>query len=71
MCWRVFMGALASQSWFLAFAIDTAARIRTLALIEMIFAQIVTKRIFRQQISTREIAGMAIMIAGVVLLFWS
>ena len=65
-----FMGALASQLWFLAFAIDTAARIRTLALIEMIFAQLVTKRIFRQQTSAREIAGMAIMITGVVLLFW-
>ena len=66
-----FMGALASQFWFLAFAIDTAARIRTLALIEMIFAQVVTKKIFQQQTSVREIAGMAIMIAGVVLLFWT
>lgn len=66
-----FMGALASQFWFLAFAIDTAARVRTLALIEMIFAQIVTKRIFQQKTSPREIAGMAIMIAGVVLLLWT
>ncbi len=66
-----FMGALASQFWFLAFAIDTAARVRTLALIEMIFAQIVTKKVFRQSTSAREIAGMAIMIAGVVLLFWT
>jgi drug/metabolite transporter (DMT)-like permease len=66
-----FMGALASQFWFLAFAIDTAARVRTLALIEMIFAQIVTKRIFQQQTSAREIAGMAIMIAGVVILMWT
>lgn len=66
-----FMGALASQFWFLAFAIDTAARVRTLALIEMIFAQIVTKRIFRQKTSPREIAGMAIMIAGVAILMWS
>jgi len=66
-----FMGALASQFWFLAFAIDTAARVRTLALIEMIFAQIVTKRIFQQKTSPREIAGMAIMIAGVAILMWS
>lgn len=66
-----FMGALASQFWFLAFAIDTAARVRTLALIEMIFAQIVTKKVFRQSTSAREIAGMAIMIAGVVLLLWT
>ncbi len=66
-----FMGALASQFWFLAFAIDTAARVRTLALIEMIFAQVVTKKIFQQQTSAREIAGMAIMIAGVVILMWT
>ena len=66
-----FMGALASQFWFLAFAIDTAARVRTLALIEMIFAQVVTRRIFQQRTSAREIAGMAIMIAGVALLLWT
>jgi len=65
------MGALASQFWFLAFAIDTAARVRTLALIEMIFAQVVTKKIFQQKTSAREIAGMAIMIAGVVILMWT
>ena len=66
-----FMGALASQFWFLAFAIDTAARVRTLALIEMIFAQVVTKKIFQQQTTPREIAGMAIMIVGVVILMWT
>ena len=44
---------------------------RTLALIEMIFAQVVTRRIFQQRTSAREIAGMAIMIAGVVLLLWT
>ena len=66
-----FMGALASQFWFLAFAIDTAARVRTLALIEMIFAQVVTKKIFQQQTTAREIAGMAIMIVGVVILMWT
>jgi drug/metabolite transporter (DMT)-like permease len=65
-----FMGALASQFWYLAFAIDTAARVRTLALVEMIFAQIATRRLFRQETSRRELAGMAMIIAGVVLLLW-
>jgi drug/metabolite transporter (DMT)-like permease len=63
-----FMGALASQFWFLAFAIDTAARVRTLALIEVVFAQIVTRRVFKQSVSARELAGMAMIVAGVVLL---
>ena len=33
------MGALASEFWFLAFAIATAANVRTLALVEVLFAQ--------------------------------
>jgi uncharacterized membrane protein len=65
-----FMGALASQFWYLAFAIDTAARVRTLALVEMIFAQIATRRLFRQETSRREFVGMTMIIAGVVLLLW-
>jgi drug/metabolite transporter (DMT)-like permease len=65
-----FMGALASQFWYLAFAIDTAARVRTLALVEMIFAQIATRRLFRQETSGREYLGMAMVIAGVILLLW-
>ena len=34
-----FMGAFASQFWFLAFALTAAANVRTLALIEVLFAQ--------------------------------
>ena len=33
-----FMGALASQFWFLAFALATAASVRTLALVVVLFA---------------------------------
>jgi drug/metabolite transporter (DMT)-like permease len=62
-----FMGALASQFWFLAFAISTAAKVRTLALIEVPFAQIVSGRI-KQKVSLREYAGMALVIAGIILL---
>ena len=34
-----FMGAFASQFWFLAFALTGAAKLRTLALVEVLFAQ--------------------------------
>lgn len=34
-----FMGAFASQFWFLAFALTNVANVRTLALIEVLFAQ--------------------------------
>jgi multidrug transporter EmrE-like cation transporter len=42
--------------------------VRTLGLVEVIFAQIVTRRLFKQGVSRREFAGMAMIIAGVVLL---
>lgn len=63
-----FMGALASQFWFLAFAIDSAARVRTLGLVEVVFAHIVTRRMFRETTSAREFLGMAMIVAGVVVL---
>ena len=63
-----FMGALASQFWFLAFALATAASVRTLALIEVLFAQLVARFAFRQKTSLREAIGMVLVVAGVVLL---
>jgi uncharacterized membrane protein len=36
-----FAGAVASQFWFLAFALSSAANVRTLALIEVLFAQLI------------------------------
>lgn len=63
-----FMGALASQFWFLAFAITSATKVRTLALIEVPFAQIVSRRVFKQGMSRAEIAGMALIVSGIILL---
>jgi drug/metabolite transporter (DMT)-like permease len=59
------MGALASQFWFLGFALTTAARVRTLALIEVFFAYAISGRIFNEPISRREMAGMALVVIGV------
>ena len=66
-----FMGAFASQFWFLAFAIATAASVRTLALVEVLFAQAISAFIFKQPTSPREGLGMAMIVAGVVLLLWA
>ncbi len=63
-----FMGALASQFWFLAFALATAASVRTLALIEVLFAQLIARFAFRQKTSAREAVGMLLVVAGVMLL---
>ena len=65
------MGALASQFWFLAFAIATAASVRTLALIEVLFAQIVARVMFGQRTTVREAIGTALVVAGVGLLIFA
>jgi drug/metabolite transporter (DMT)-like permease len=66
-----FTGAAASQMWFLAFALATAASVRTLALVEVLFAQIVAKFIFRQGATAREAAGIALLVAGAILIVWA
>jgi drug/metabolite transporter (DMT)-like permease len=63
-----FMGAVASQFWFLAFALATAASVRTLALVEVLFAQLTARVAFGQRTSAREAVGMVLVVAGVVLL---
>ncbi len=66
-----FMGALASQFWFLAFALATAASVRTLALVEVLFAQAISRFVFKQPVSTREVVGIVVIVIGVVLLMWA
>lgn len=63
-----FMGALASQLWLMAFALANAASVRTLALVEVLMAQAVTRRLFKQNTSRREYVGMALLLCGIALL---
>ncbi|MCL4710124.1 MAG: DMT family transporter [Pseudorhodoplanes sp.] len=66
-----FLGALASQFWFLAFAIATAASVRTLALVEVLFAQAISRFVFGQKTTPREVLGIVLVVAGVALLLWA
>ncbi|MCU0904004.1 MAG: DMT family transporter [Tabrizicola sp.] len=66
-----FLGAFASQFWFIGFSLTSAANVRTLALIEVIFAQAVSRLVFRQSVSTRQLLGMAIIVLGVGMLLRS
>jgi len=59
------IGAFATLFWFLAFALESAPRVRTLALIEILFAQMVTRRMFAQKTGAREWLGVAMLVAGV------
>jgi drug/metabolite transporter (DMT)-like permease len=63
-----FMGAFASQFWFLAFALTAAANVRTLALVEVLFAQAVAHYSFKQPLAARELVGIVLIVVGVALL---
>jgi len=62
------MGAAASAAWFTAFAIQSVTYVRTVGLIEMLFSYVVSRRIFREHLSGREIAGMVLIVSGVVII---
>jgi drug/metabolite transporter (DMT)-like permease len=63
-----FMGALGSQMWFSAFALESAAKVRTLALVEIFFAGLVSRTLFKQSLASREGLGILMIVAGVVIL---
>ena len=66
-----FMGALASQFWFLAFALTDAARVRTLGLIEAPLAWAVSLKVFREPPSLREALGMGLIVVAAGILVWA
>jgi drug/metabolite transporter (DMT)-like permease len=66
-----FMGALASQFWFIAFALTDAARVRTLALIEVPMAQVVSLKLFREPPSLRDGLGMTLIVVAAAILVWA
>lgn len=62
------LGAFASLFWFIGFALTAAANVRTLALVEVVMAQLISGRIFREGASPRQLAGMGLIVAGVAAL---
>ena len=60
------MGATASAGWFTAMAIEPVAHVRTLALIEILFGYVVSRRIFRERVTRTEVAGMLLLTVGLV-----
>ena len=66
-----FMGAMASEFWFLAFALATAASVRTLGLVDVLFAQIASHVLFKQKTTVREASGIVLLVGGAALLVWA
>jgi drug/metabolite transporter (DMT)-like permease len=61
-----FLGAFASQCWFLAFAIEPVAHVRTLGLVEILFSLAVSRKLMAQMTSPREGFGIALLVIGVL-----
>ena len=68
--WGGLLGASASQGWFLGFALTAAANVRTLGLVEVLFAQILSWRVFLTKSTPREMLGVVLIVLGVGMLLW-
>lgn len=71
--WRVslvagFMGAAASAGWFTAMTLESVARVRTLGAIEIVFALVLSRQLFRERVSGLTLAGIALLAAGILLI---
>ncbi|NML44981.1 DMT family transporter [Ramlibacter sp. G-1-2-2] len=71
--WRISLvagaaGALASLGWFTAFALTTAANVRTLGMVEVVFSYLVSRRLMREKLSRTEQGGLALVAAGLLCL---
>ena len=62
------LGSFASLCWFIAFALQTAALVRTVALVEILFAQAISRKLFAQRASLGETVGILLVVAGVSVL---
>ena len=62
------LGAFASLCWFIAFALQTAALVRTVALVEIIFAQAISRKLFAQRSGLAETVGIVLVVLGVLVL---
>ncbi len=71
--WRIaslagLTGTLASAGWFTAMTLTVAAYVRTLGLIELLFTFAIGRLVFRETPAARELAGAALLAAGIALL---
>lgn len=60
------MGALASIGWLTATAMRPAVDVRTLGLVEVLFSYLVSRQFFKERMSHRELAGLMLVMVGVV-----
>jgi len=65
-----FMGAAASAGWLTAMALEPAVHVRTLGLIELLFSYGISRRVFRERLTRRELLGVALLALALVVVTW-
>lgn len=71
--WRIsvaagLLGSIASVGWLTAVALRTAAEVRALGLLEILFSYAVSRKLLKEKTSATEIAGGVLIMIGVVLI---
>ena len=61
-------GMTASVGWFTAMTLQNAGYVRALGQVELIFAYLLSLLFFRERIARQELAGMLVMVTGIVIL---
>jgi drug/metabolite transporter (DMT)-like permease len=62
------VGATASFGWFMAMTLQTAAAVKALAQVEMIFTFASSVLVFKEHVNKLEIAGCILIVAGILVL---
>jgi drug/metabolite transporter (DMT)-like permease len=61
-------GMMASVGWFTAMAIQKAAYVRAVGQVELVFTFIISIAVFRERLRTIEVAGVLLIVAGILVL---
>ena len=61
-------GMLGSVGWFTAMTIQNAAYVRALGQIELVFTFIAAQVVFRERSTRLELGGIALIVAGILIL---
>lgn len=61
-------GMLGSLGWFAAFALQNAAYVRALGQVEVVFTILASWLVFRERLTARELAGIALVVASLLML---
>jgi drug/metabolite transporter (DMT)-like permease len=66
--WVGACGAAASVGWFTAMTLETSALVRALGQVELVFALLTSRLVFRERLRSFELLGMATLVLGIYLL---